>query len=554
MAEHDWIKRLDPEYKERTRRAVYARDHYTGEVLEKVRDGIPAKKIERDHSKIPDGAGIPVGSDRTGTLYAGKDVYLYQRAQGEHIEAFRERAFVSRFPRHAARVVGSFLGRLDMVSERDERAWSLEDGRGLGRPEDPASRMHALWRDFDGDGANYPACLTAAARTAMVENEVAYMMAPPVTDGAAPRLVLLRSEDVLNRYPLHSQYPAWVVLREGGDQRPADPRAKLPDGLVERRVLITPERFDRFEIEGDEVRYLESESGAWKMPIYRTPERGALRLPVRFVRLSHRPVSQGGLHAGYQMALGANYLYNLLSDWRNNVRQVTHNLLTADVEDRAFENSKNALAEGHKVLQGAWAFIGPQPGYTAEVWAGYQDEVQAFYAESFQNYESVARERTATEVRQEQSSGQYAFLSLLAQLLDEIENDWLFLASQYLFPNDPDLWNAASVHRKKDFRPVDPHAEARALAEMLFSEAAPPAPASAFEDAYRKLFAALSLSVPEEDAKQYAALLAASKLSGLSGSGLPMGPDQIAALVGEEHAPALRQLLRQDFTQNGVEQ
>ena len=162
-----WVDQRHPEYEERRIRARYVEDHYTGAVLDKVLQAVEGvtdmHAFERDEesnrlvSAIINPAQLP---------------YLIRRVQGESIQQYKERARISRFPRHFAHLVGQFTGRLLAVEPEADWEWVDDDGNGLGDPVDTDSTMYGYWKDADGKGTGWQAQSTTITEKATTEHRV----------------------------------------------------------------------------------------------------------------------------------------------------------------------------------------------------------------------------------------------------------------------------------------------------------------------------------------------------------------------------------------------
>lgn len=438
-----WILRTHPDYEDLREKDVFAWDHFSGEVK--------AKAVAAADS-------MSEGSDKTGK-------YLRRRSQGESVKAFQERANISRYPRHMSKVVGSFTGSLFLVEEKATREWGPmnddDEVGGLGDPEKEDSIMHKIWYNCDGAGTNWLTQRKMTASRFSVLQKVWYMAEPTGEDGEEAECKLIDNWNVRDFYE-EDGVLKWVILREQVDNR-EDPQDIDNAEREERFVFYDVDGWERYRIEdGEDGRNMVLEDeGEWSQPFYKSKAQQVRRVPIDYVEL---PLGQ---HIGKLIADDANYLYNLLSDPRNTLRIANHPRLTGDVEDDQYEKSLEKLAEGWNVMQGEWSYISPDPANAKVAYDIYKEEVKDFYITSFQLYEDRARERTATEIRQEQSGGRHAYLSLLAGAVDEIENDLLFLLTQIYFPTQTDLWGSARVNRSDDYKPVDSQERAKIISEIL---------------------------------------------------------------------------------------
>jgi len=176
------------------------------------------------------------------------------------------------------------------------------------------------------------------------------------------------------------------------------------------------------------------------------------------------------------MAKDARYLYNLLSDIRWAMRTTSYAKLAPEemMSETEHEQAVDALAKGHNLLTFPANFIGPDANVFKEEYAIFKDEVRDFYVTALQSYEDAAKERTATEIMQDESEGRFSFLAVLARAMDKVEQDIYNLLHQVEVPNDPAAWEEVSVTRSRDFQPVDAENKADTLMEAAFGPNAGP--------------------------------------------------------------------------------
>src|SRR5688500_832926 len=116
-----WLERQSPEYRRNIGMWRYARDVYTGGLL--------------DPEKLP--------------------TYLLQKAQGEHNEAFKERMALADFSPYFANIVDGFAGMLANVEDQATRTWVKEGGAGLGDPKKRETVIGALYERADNAGRGW---------------------------------------------------------------------------------------------------------------------------------------------------------------------------------------------------------------------------------------------------------------------------------------------------------------------------------------------------------------------------------------------------------------
>jgi len=447
-----WLDLRHSDYDMLRGRSEFARLYRSGEVSTR------AENQARTLSRRGQRTGLRGYADRTA------DMHLMQRSQGETVDAYIDRVMVSRYPRHFGRIVASFIGSLLQVEDEKQTQWGPDDGEGLGDPMEAGTVLHGYWQDIDGAGTDWPMMIVEALDALITKHGQWYFMDPPADGRGKARLHLLQQENVLN-WRRENGRLVEVLLRETIDRRTSI-RDETP--LGERYLYVTLDGWERYQRDedGDAV-FIEGQE--WAVPFYRTPERQERRLPIGWERINlAEPV-------GYNTALDARYLYNLLSDVRWAIRRTSFSKLapTDFLTEEQAELAKETLAQGHNFLTFPGNFIAPDASVYEVGYDIYKEEVRDFYVTALQSYEDAARERTATELRQEKSAGPHSFLSVLAAAIDEYANDLLFLIEQIERPDDPALWRTHTVQRTRNFEPVDATERGRELANRYFGKDQP---------------------------------------------------------------------------------
>jgi len=443
-----WIEQTHPEYPDRVRRAQIAWDFFTGDALDVARrqadsmaDGSSSTsdaETWRISSIAPINAPTPGRGANLGT-------YLYRRSQGESPDAFKERARISRMPMFFNALVGSFVGSIRAVDDQAKRRYF----DGLGSPDDLSSFWGRFTSDCDGSGSSIESVMDQIAVALTVDPYIWYAVLPPAEDTGTPRLVVFPTESVTN----------WMQSGAGLSEVVAtervDPRETLRDeinGFDERYVHYTLDGYERYTVDGGTEKLLEDESAQWAFPIYTDVDRRYPRIPLAQSRLPLR------YHVGYRVAQDNEALYNHLSDIRMMIRIANHPKLRGrDMEAVDFEATMKQIREGTNALLGDWDFISPDPANASVGYDLYEREVRSMFVSWFQMYNDSPKEITATQADIDDQRGRTAFLSILSQTLDDIENDVYFLASQMMLPGNPDTWRQTSVQRSTHFKPVSPH-------------------------------------------------------------------------------------------------
>jgi len=442
MADALWVDRRHPEYDEEKKKREYARDHYTGAVQEHaIESARELAEFDLHYRSDPEKLTEQVSRFMRGVSNIR---YLYPRVQGESGLAFFERARITKYPGHMATLVDSYVGGVFSVEQNAEREW----GDILGTPDDPGTVMYNLWRDIDGTGLNWETCLYQDAGSMIVDGLVWYL-ADRRRPGDPLRVHTIDPDSVVQWREENGAVVEALLWEKSWRQ---DSLEFSEPEEIEYYVHYTTEGWIRYMIPPGKERRLvpvPGESGQWKMPIYTSPDKKQKRIPLGRVRLPvKRPL-------GYQMALDANQLYNLLSDARWLYRVLNHPRLAGDVEDAQFERTMQYMAAGANGLQGKWDYISPPHENAASAYSTYRDEAREYYIVNHQRANQAAIEKSATEILYNEAAGRTAFLSLFAGAIDELENEKLFIASQIQAPNRPDEWLGSTVKRPRDFKPID---------------------------------------------------------------------------------------------------
>ena len=433
MSNQLWVERTHEEYEMRSGMYTYVQDHYTGAAKEKaeaqarnLNDRIIRDKKTQEIKDVQRARG---------------DIYLWRRAQGETTDAYTERVVLSKFPNVHANVVDSFAGSISSIEHKADRDISV-----FGDVEETETFAGRIWNNADGSGRDYLAMYSDAASRFTNHLRIWYLV-------EEESFVWLDSRDVVNWIEENGVLTD-VLVKERVDGRESI-KDEYPDDEDRLRYMhYHREGFDRYRIvKGDngqrELELLEDESAPWDYPHYSETNEDLVTVPIGFVEL---PVDR---QPGYKMAQDANYLYNLLSDVRNLLRNANHPKLAGDVEDEEFEFTEAALIRGSNMLQGAWDYISPNIENAQGAYMIYEKERQNFYITNHQRYNDAGKEATATEVRQDDQRGQQSWLNVLTTGLDELENRVLFLLAQKQFPEDRTKWREFTIQRSRDFKPVD---------------------------------------------------------------------------------------------------
>jgi len=475
MAENEklWVDVRHHSYDEAAARRKFARDHYTGDAHQvALKEASTIASMDSEYisnTALNDTEGIRV-FDTGPRVHNG--TYLFRKAQGETGLAFLERTKITRFPSYYSSLVDSYVGGVFSVESKADR----EYGEVLGDPAEEGSIAFEMSRDIDGTGLGWGAALVQKTQDIMVDDIALYKV---------DRI------DKTTRTNIYSIDPDRVVnwREENGllvELLMEEFRLKYPKGGLKDDIkgAFIEKHYILYDLEGWRRWYLfeeRDESGRttgkrelrpvgerkYDFPFYTDPSRERKRLP--FGRVS----SPLGRDNGFQMAQDHNAIYNLLSDARWILRVINHPRLAGDVDDSQWNTSIEALREGMNALQGKWDYISPSAENARVGYDTFHKEVNQYYVSNNQRMSASNIERSATEVLFNEAAGRTSNLTLIANAVDEIENDWNFLASQLEAPTSPDSWRGSSVKRSTDFKPIDndmrKQAEATIYAQVVNS-------------------------------------------------------------------------------------
>lgn len=426
--ERTWVEKEHPEFTKLKTRWGYAHAMYTADML-------ADDSIER---------------------------YLIRKT-GETLEAFKERRAMADYTNHLGVVVDSLAGMLFQKEGDANRAWADEDGKGLGRIEDERSVAHRLWNDANGRGENWLTVWKVFATQLTLLQRYYVVIDSP--DG-----------DAIVRILPPWSVPNWLEGKEAIVKERHDKRKSLEDdpkdSIIERFVRYELEGWTRYEVregEGGEktavpvagYRAGEQEDGdsaqdGRKPGSYAFKDRnGRPTLPIYRIDL---PL---GRMLGWYLAKKAAAMFNMESGRDNLLRTANFPFLELVANDTLFKETVDKIQKGWRAIQrdpnatGGHGFIAPPEGPASVATEVLEKKAREFYLTAFREYGDSARERTATEVRQDVASGVAAFLTLLKAAVDDAENNALWLISQVENPDKESTWGIPFVARTDDFAPSD---------------------------------------------------------------------------------------------------
>lgn len=428
-----WLEFEHIAYAERLWKWRFARDMYTGDVL--------------DDGKIKD--------------------YLIRKATGETVESYTERYKLADYTNHMGTVLDALAGMLYAVEEDAMRTFKADadEKAPLGDPKDPTSPIGRMWIDADGEGRGW---LTVFKQFTieLLLNHMGWLMLDADEDGN-PMVKIVPAESV----------PNWLfegpVIKEALVKEWVDTRTSLvqdPDEFTQvQYVHFTVEGWQRWTVDDDGDPIMLPDSGTYSY-VTRT---GEPTLPIFPIELPMRR------HVGYSIARKANAIFNKESERDHLLRVANFPKLNVVGVQEVFRKVEQALKKGAIALwndpksatQHGW--IAPDTSGASIATEVLKRKVEEFYVTAFREYGDSARERvTATEVRQDASSGVGAFLEMLKAGVDDAEQGILWRLEQQQFSTDPSKWWKATVTRSSNFLPVDVGAMIDKLKSRYFGETA----------------------------------------------------------------------------------
>lgn len=424
-----FVDTTHPEYLEKFEEWQYAHDHYTLNLL------------------------------KTGKLSS----YLVKKAQGESTKAYEERLALADYTALFAKVAESMAGMMFSVEDKAQRFW----GELLGRPEDEGSLMGDIWHNADGKGSNWNTLPKSVAIDLNIKHTVFGLVEGITADADQSVVKIIQPEQVTDWQNDTNGRMIWAKVVTHRYVR--DSKHSLAK-KQKQAYLYTMDGWELYEndsngkptvIDSGEYTYYDR-TGQRTLPIFR------IELPLR-------------RNVGYYLARKNNAIFNMESSRDNILRLANFPKLIIVGKDDEFNAIASKLSEGSNAMQlnpehsKEHKFIAP-PSESAQISSEVlKEKIRDFYDTAFQAYADAAREKTATEIRQDIAEGIGAYLTLLKSAVDEFENTALFLTEQANFPNQQNKWGEAMVIRTNDFAQVDIDAKMKELKTNFFGSDTLPA-------------------------------------------------------------------------------
>lgn len=420
-----WLDYTHPYWDANWFRWVYARDVYTGEVLD------PGK----------------LGS------------YLIRKGTGETQAAYFERQALADFTNHFGVCVDAMAGMIFHVEDDATRLFG-----SLGDANDPGSVAGALYRNADGKGNGYLTVWKQLAIELVLTH--CHWVLVDVTNGT-PQVKTIAPERVTD-WGDDADGLAWVKVMECVDTRTAwDQEATR----AEQYVVFDRTGWQRYrkggttdtptvEPVGPPGTYVyEDASGKRQLPIFR------VELPLR-------------RNIGFPMAKKNVAIFNKESERDHLLRAANFPKLIIPAIDEIFSTIAAAVQRGDFALQDdpgsakTIHFDAPPTSSADLATRVLEQKAIQFYKSFFRQYEDAVAgtEKTATEIRQDTNSGIGAFLQMLRAALDDAENQCLWRLEQAVYPNDRAKWNQAKTERSDNFQPLNADEEIERLRVRYFGQ------------------------------------------------------------------------------------
>jgi hypothetical protein len=419
----NWLDIRHPYWLKNNAKWRYARDVYTGEVL--------------DAEKISD--------------------YLIRKGTGETEQAFNERRALADFTSHFGLCADALAGMLFHVEDDATRLFG-----DLGTDDDPASVMGKLYRDADGQKTGYATLWKQLGIELVITHR--HWVQVDIVQGAA-RILLWEPERVVDWIEDETGY-AMVRICENVDTRT---KLEHEPGSIKQYLVITRggwQRYREVKKANKTVAVLFGPPGTHRYE----DAAGHLQLPIFPVELPLRR------NVGFPLAKKNVAIFNKESERDHLLRAANFPKFLIVGDETVFRSVSAEVQKGAFGIPDdpntskSHQFIAP-PTTSIEIATKVLDQkVEQFYKTFFREYSHTAQEKTATEVRQDTASGVGAFLQMLKAGLDDAENETLWRLEQAVYPNDRTKWHKARVERDDNFQPLNVDEEIERLRIRYFGQ------------------------------------------------------------------------------------
>ena len=406
--------------------------------------------------------------------------YLIKRVQGESQEQFDERLLTSDYLPLFGTAVDSLVGRL-MAAEPIHREFSREGEKtSLGKIDADDTPAYSIWRDVDGRGTNYLMMLEDLAIRVTVFNEMWVYVRGPWKDKKSgvehqATVTLIEPAAIVNLLEDENGNPIDVLVKGSREGRTTieDPYGtqdvywRFTLDWTQEIVVSKDENGQPVYTDGPKVPY--GDSG---FSFYKSKRKQQKILPIFKVQLPLRRM------VGYILAEKNGVLYNQESERDNILRIACTPMFVFVGSDAQFDKAGEDRKKGNNALQldpqaaRQHYFAAPPEGPADLRTKVLRDKIADFFVSAFRFYEDSIRgkQKTATEVGQDASSGEGSFLNTLAATMDEAEAGIMLRLEQAYYPSNVNAWGQFHVERPRKFDSISPREEADKLADMIFGK------------------------------------------------------------------------------------
>ena len=383
------------------------------------------------------------------------DKYLVQKYQGETNEAFQERMEITNYTPDFLNAVLTLAGMLFGKEDAVTRSWKADKTESLGDPAEDGD-FRRFWLDCDGEGTNYENFLFNLAKYIIAYGEVWILIEgwqKTAFGTRIPQLKLIAPQNVYRAIYDADGILDSVKTLSYVESSNVDQKAK--PGIMELYTIYYRDGFETWKHSKDGVpEQVSKDRKPYGDKGFQFMAKNKATVPPLFkVKLPFdTPI-------GWMMVKIANTLFNHGSSLDYVMHLAGFPKLAADVvgtdgtvNSELMDKIAESFKQGSSLIYGKGShFI--EPSMTAAKLKGemIKEKRRDFYTTFFQSYGDQAAQKTATEIRQDFAMGVQAFLSLMAQTLEEAENTIMYRLEQIFFPSKPKLWGVTSVLWDKDF-------------------------------------------------------------------------------------------------------
>jgi hypothetical protein len=503
LAENEkaWVDYRCDEYKKNVDLWKFQEDHFsTKKVLKNVRNNARklTKWIGREWTITVDELDGTVkqysGQNNLPSEYRFSDPnkdYLARRP-AERLENYIDRSFRSSYTNHPKRIIKTIVGQISGVD--NSVIWQPEDqGEGLrsvnlnGKTIDVGERLD---KDCDGDGTSWDDKWEQIVTQTLIYDK-GYVFVSGKGENAHVRFI--EPKRVVNkRYRENGDLVEVLVLNE----------YYTTDSLKNEKRRV--EEYHRYTLDGFEI-YQKNDEGEvepvkedeWReYEFYKTKNREVKILPVIELELVE--------DFGYSVAEKSNDIFQTESETYHRYRMMMETILGVDSEDEAFRQLQKTMMEGGRVVQGKPSFEAP-PGEPVQIGLDVVERlVEDLYTTLFLEYGNSAREKSATEIRQDYQTGLVSLLTTVQEKSESFENQVLWLIEQIYYPNSTRLWGQAKSDRSTDFQPKNEEEAISLIKNTFFDMQDVPLPEAVKARLVSKMLEMIEVEFEEDEILQKA--------------------------------------------------